>query len=293
MSTVALRRGAPARRRPVKPRPVPPKLVRLPVAPVRLRRQLATVFGVLLLIAALLGLVVFGYPQRWWQSTTHAAARAGFEVRHVEVSGVAHSAKLGVYAAAFEGASNSMLAVDLDAVRARLKALPWVADASVTRRLPDTLVVRITERVPVALWQSHHRLSAIDRTGALLTDQRLGRFAQLPLVVGPGANLQVHELLALLAHYPRAGAAVTAATLIGERRWDLRFRSGETLALPEGSLAAATALTKFEAIDRTSGLLGKGFARFDMRLPGRITVRVGSATAPAPAPAPAAKELTI
>lgn len=289
MSTVALRRGVSTTRRPAKSRPAPPKLVRLPVAPVRLRQHLVTIFGVLLLIAVLLGLWVFGYPQRWWQSTTHAAARAGFEVRHVEVSGVAHSAKLGIYAAAFEGASNSMLAVDLDAVRARLKALPWVADASVTRRLPDTLVVRITERVPVALWQFHHRLYAIDRTGALLTDERLSRFAQLPLVVGPGANLQVHELLALLAHYPRAGDAVNAATLVGERRWDLRFRSGETLALPEGTLAAATALTKFEAIDRSSGLLGKGFARFDMRLPGRITVRTGSATVPAPA----AKELTI
>ena len=251
-------------------------MVRVPVAPSRLRAQVASGFLLLLTLGALLTLWLMGLPQRWWQDTAQAAARAGFEVRHVEVSGTEHSSKLGVYAAAFEGASNSMLLVDLAGVRTRLQALPWVADASVTRRLPDTLVVRVTERVPVALWQYRHKLYAIDRTGALLTSDKLERFPKLPLLVGAGANAQAHGILALLSRYPRIGNAVDAATLVGERRWDLRFRSGETLALPEGELPAATALGKFEALDAKTGLLGKGFARFDMRLPGRMTVRVGA-----------------
>jgi len=132
--------------------------------------------------------------------------------------------------------------------------------------------------VPVALWQYRHHLVAIDRTGARLTDRQLQRFAHLPLLVGEDANLHAPEILAMLARYPRVGSAVDAATLVGTRRWDLRFASGETLALPEGALPAATALARFEALDRAHGLLGKGFARFDLRLPGRMTVRVGTAS---------------
>ena len=278
MTTVALKRGAPPKRRSTRPVVKPlPRMVRVPVAPSRLRWQVAASFAGLLVVGGLLTLWLTGVPQRWWQETAQAAARAGFEVRHVEVSGTEHSSKLGIYAAAFEGASNSMLLVDLGAVRTRLQALPWVADASVTRRLPDTLVVRITERAPVALWQYHHRLYAIDRTGALLTSQRLERFTKLPLLVGAGANGEAHRMLTLLGRYPRVADAVDAATLVGQRRWDLRFRTGETLALPEGALPAATALAKFEALDAKTGLLGKGFARFDMRLPGRMMVRIGTA----------------
>ena len=283
MTTVALKRGAPPRRRAAPPRRKhPTTLVRVPIAPPRLRRHLALLFVALVLTAAGVGAWLAGMPQRWLQQGAQAAARAGFEVRHVEVAGVGHTPRLAVYAAAFDGATNSMLLVDLAAVRTRLRALPWVADASVTRRLPDTLVVRVTERVPVALWQYRRHVFAIDRTGARLTDRGLASFAHLPLLVGAEANEHASEVLSLLARYPRVGAAVDAATLVGGRRWDLRFDSGETLALPEGALPAATALARFETLDRAHGLLGKGFARFDLRLPGRMTVRVGTATAPPP-----------
>ena len=41
---------------------------------------------------------------------------------------------------------------------------------------------------------------------------------------------------------------------------------GETLALPEGDKAARTALAKFASLDKSSGLLGRGIIRFDLRV---------------------------
>ena len=58
------------------------------------------------------------------------------------------------------------------------------------------------------------------------------------------------------------------------RRWDLNFQSGETVALPEGERPASAALTRFAKMDRSSGLLGRGILRFDLRLPGKMTVRL-------------------
>jgi cell division protein FtsQ len=276
--TVALKRGQ--TRKPVKKvakRPAataPAPMVRLPIGPARLRRNLLRVFGGLIAAAGIVTAVLLGLPQKWWFETAQAASRAGFEVRHVEVTGIHASPSLPVYAAALDGPTNSMLLVDLDSVRDRLRALPWVADASVSRRLPDTLRVDITERVPVALWQYQHRLWAIDRTGRPLTAENLERYAKLPLVVGAGANARAHDLLVLLAAQPAIAGQVDVATLVGNRRWDLRFKSGEVLALPEGDAAATKAMTSFATINRSEGLLDRGFARFDMRLPGKMTVRL-------------------
>lgn len=279
MTAAVLKRGAAAKRAPRR-KPVP--MVSVPVAPNRFRRHVAAGFLLLLALGAGVALVLLGVPQRWWLATAQAASRAGFEVRHIELAGVDHSPRLGVYAAALEGPTNSMLLVDLHAVRARLRALPWVADASVARRLPDTLLVTVVERRPVALWQYRQHLTVIDRTGRPLTADRLDRFAALPLVVGPDANRHADAMLAMLAERPRLAALVDAATYVGRRRWDLRFKSGETLALPESGAAARAALARFDALDQASGLLAKGYARFDMRLPGQMTVRLANAVKPPP-----------
>src|SRR3546814_6565539 len=67
---------------------------------------------------------------------------------------------------------------------------------------------------------------------------------------------------------------MTDAVWIGGRRWDIRFRSGETLALPEGDAAAIRALKLFAKLDGAQGLLKRGFVRFDMRLPDKMVIRV-------------------
>jgi cell division protein FtsQ len=61
---------------------------------------------------------------------------------------------------------------------------------------------------------------------------------------------------------------------VGGRRWDLSFQSGETVALPEGAKTAETALTRFAKEDKSAGLLGRGYLRFDLRIPGKMTVRL-------------------
>ena len=58
------------------------------------------------------------------------------------------------------------------------------------------------------------------------------------------------------------------------KRWDLAFQTGEIVALPEGEQAARNALAKFAKVDRSAGLLGRGLVRFDLRIPGKMIVRL-------------------
>jgi cell division protein FtsQ len=164
--------------------------------------------------------------------------------------------------------------VDLDAIRAQAMTLGWVKDVRVARRYPDTIVVDVDKRIAAAIWQNRQRLSLIDADGVVLETVALDRMPDLPLVIGPAANLQAAALTRLLDSAPTIKPMFAGATWIGGRRWDVRFQSGEVLALPEGEAAAAKALAKFARMDATAALLGKGLVRFDMRIPGKIYIRM-------------------
>jgi cell division protein FtsQ len=137
-----------------------------------------------------------------------------------------------------------------------------------------TLVIDIVEREPAALWQDEDRLTLIDEEGVVLDRVQVSRMPDLPLLVGKGANEHAVALDTLLGKAPSLKAQLVSATWVGERRWDLAFQSGETVALPEGDAAAAAALTRFARMDKSAGLLGRGIIRFDLRIPGKMTVRL-------------------
>jgi cell division protein FtsQ len=250
--------------------------VRLPVAPRSLRRWIGGAVVALVAAGGVATLWLMQIPQQAWFETARSVGEAGFEVKHVEVTGLKHMAKLPVYGAALDGPTNSMLLVDLDDIRTRLQTLPWVKDASVARRLPDTLVIDVEERKPLAIWQYRRKLAVVDREGKVLDTDRIERFAALPLIVGPRANLQAHSLMAMLTEFPEVQQRVDSAIWIGDRRWDLRLKSGETLALPEGYAASKGALRQFVKMEQANGLLDRGFVRFDLRLPDKMVVRISN-----------------
>ncbi len=273
----AQRRPAAAKRPPPK---APPKPVTLRVSPARLRRWALGVFGALGLVAAGVALLAAGLPQAAALGLATWSADAGFAVRQVRITGAVNQERLDIYRASLDGATDSMWATDIRAIRARLLELPWVADASVSRRWPDALEIAVVEKRPAAIWQHRGRLRLIDREGRILPSEGLEKFAALPILVGARAHAEAGGLLALVARAPKVAASLDGATLVGERRWDLRLRTGEIIALPEGA-AAAGALDRFAAADAKAGLLGRGYKRFDMRLPDKMVVRTGAPIDPA------------
>jgi cell division protein FtsQ len=100
-------------------------------------------------------------------------------------------------------------------------------------------------------------------------------------LIGPGANRQTHKLDQLLSAAPTLKPQLASAQWIGQRRWNLLFQSGETVALPEGEAAARTALVKFTDKDKSFGLLGRGLVRIDLRQPGKMIVRLPNVPQPA------------
>jgi cell division protein FtsQ len=267
---------APAKRKTAAKRPSSTSraLATIPIAPATLRRVGNWTLGLLLAGGVIAGVIAMQLPQMVGIEIGEAVGRAGFVVRNVEIVGRQKADRDIVYDVAMEQQSRAMPLVDLEGTRAKLMQLGWIADARVSRRLPDTLVVDIVERKPAAIWQHQHRLALIDKDGVVIAPVDDVAMPDLPIVIGPGANTQATQLSSLLEAAPQLKPMLEGATWIGSRRWDLRFQSGETLALPEGKKAAADALAYFARQDAQVRLLGQGFVRFDLRDPKRMVVRV-------------------
>lgn len=253
-------------------------LAALPISADLTRRILHWSAGVIVVALLVVLITAFKLPQIAGTAIGEALGQAGFTVRSVVPlpATMSEDHKRVVHAIVADQESDALALVDLEQVRAQLKTVGWVRDARVARRLPGTLVVEVIERTPSAIWQNRGKLVLIDADGVVLDDVALDRMPDLPLVIGPAANTQAAALTRLLDGTPGMKAMMAGATWIGGRRWDVRFQSGEVLALPEGEAASSKALSKFARMDSTYGLLGKGYVRLDMRDAKKMYVRVSS-----------------
>jgi cell division protein FtsQ len=259
------------------------------IAPETVRRVSWWIFLGMMAALAIAAILAFRVPQMIGMAVGNGVGEAGFVVKGYEIRGVNRMDRGRIDAVVANEVNRPMPLVDLAALRQSLIRFGWVADARVSRRLPDKLVIDIVERQPAAVWQNAGRLVLIDREGVVLEYIRLDAMPELPLVIGPAANTQTGALSRLLDAAPHLRPQIQSASWVGGRRWDLRFQSDEVLALPEGEEAARRAVQNFARMDQQTQLLGRGFARFDMRIAGRFIVRVSrepGSTVPALAPTP-------
>lgn len=226
--------------------------------------------------------VMAGLPEFAGRQFAFAAADAGFAVHRVEVRGINHLNELKVYERVLGEKNQPMPLVDVARIRDDLTndktGISWIEDARVSRQLPDMLVIDIVERKPHAVLKKADRLVLIDAAGIELEAVSAARAKGRLVVSGPGAGRQVAALTALLESAPALKPQVAEAEWVGNRRWNLTFKTGQVLALPEGGKASAGALVNFARLDGTNRLLGGRAAAFDMRVPDRIYFRVPGRT---------------
>ncbi|WP_407188033.1 cell division protein FtsQ/DivIB [Bradyrhizobium centrosematis] len=271
-----------ARAKAIVEREPPPRVVALVER--YLPRRVGISMTVLLLIGSCgFGIVKGGHLQDFITAvsdTRNALANsAGFRITSVVINGRKQLTQDEILAIGGVSGRSSLLFLDADAVRDKLKANPWIADATVLKLYPGQLMIELTERKAFALWQEAGRLSVIADDGAVLEPYVSRRFLSLPLVVGKGAETQARDFLALLARYPQVNSVTKAAIFVGERRWNLRLKDGLDIRLPEQDVGNALAM--LSKLDKEDRLFSRDIVAVDMRLPDRLVVQLSEDAAKA------------
>jgi cell division protein FtsQ len=245
----------------------------------------------LILAAAAVGAVRGGQYQAFVAAEgglgDFVARQFGFGVKEVTISGIARLGPREALDLAGVSPNSSVPFFDVDAARAGLLKAPLVAGASVRKLYPNRLVIELTERAPVALWQRDGEVSIVSADGAALDQLRDARLDDLPFVVGEGANKRLPEYLTLLDAAEELRGKIEAGVYVAERRWNLHMKTGVVVKLPETDPAAAVAaLVKLE---RRSRILERQILALDLRQPGRAFARLTAEAADARAEAQTAK----
>jgi cell division protein FtsQ len=109
-----------------------------------------------------------------------------FRIASIEVKGNKFLSEGEVREMLGPAMGGNLIGADLEGLRANLAASPWVGGAIVRRKLPDTLLVDVTERFPIALAETD-QLYVMDSSGELidLLGPRTAGF-DLPVIRGLG-----------------------------------------------------------------------------------------------------------
>ena len=199
-----------------------------------------------------------------------ASANSGLHLQTIEVQGRAHTSKDVLMAVSELTLGQPMLTISLPELHDRLSTIGWVKDVAIERRMPSTIRLILTERVPMALLQTEGGHRVIDKDGEIISGADPSAFGHLTVVAGTSAGVNAAPLLNILRTEPELFAEVWAVTYQSERRWDVHLRNGIRVRLPETD--PRTAWSRLAIIDHSKQITDRDLAVIDLRVPDQMIV---------------------
>jgi cell division protein FtsQ len=174
-------------------------------------------------------------------------------------------------------------AVDLESMRTRLAALPWVQKVEVRKRWPDRLEVSLSEYRPLARWGKDRLLS---ENGEIFPAPAV------PLPTLPQFDAPDDRAADMIAFHNLArplflgiGRQVTAATLSARGSWSLRLSDGTEIDIGRGEPEAH--LARFARLmPRLLSAEHRPLLRADLRYTNGFALTWGAKPAPQSSPHP-------
>lgn len=181
------------------------------------------------------------------------------DVRDKDLSALATAAAIAPGTGAFS--------LDLDALNARVGAVPGVRASAVHRRADGNLVVRVKLYRAVALWTDGQNYFPLSADGTIVNQPDAERKSgtvlfrgPLPSDVGEITNV-AHNLIGNLDYME----------WIENRRWNLITTGGTTILLPEKN--PDDAIAQLIVLDKNHKILSRDIKTIDMRDSARILVK--------------------
>ncbi|HEX6178490.1 MAG TPA: FtsQ-type POTRA domain-containing protein [Thermoanaerobaculia bacterium] len=219
---------------------------------------------------ALIALAIGSWVYRRTQSDVR------FAVKAVEVAGVVHTPRADVEQLTSRYTGANLFQLDIAEVQRDLGAISWISRIDIEKKLPDTLRIRVTERVPVALARVGSEIRYVDESGAAFAalSPSVGN-ADLPLIT-EAEEKDLARCVELIAEIRKNDPELFS------RVSEVRPVAPQAFALFDRELGAFVYITREElsqkwrtlhAITRAEGLGRGSIAYADLRFDNRIVIK--------------------
>jgi cell division protein FtsQ len=242
-------------------------------------------FGVSVVVILLVGFGLFwvwrqGYVHQAWRSVETSSTNTidrfsfatGLELKEIKIEGHRYVSKEQLLAATGLDYRKhySLLRLSGDELKERLENIEFIKNVIVEKKFPSTILLRVREREPIALWQSKGEIKLLDSEGVVLNVPKNASFAGLPVVVGQDAVFHAKALFEFLISEPILFGKIQAMSLIHDRRWDILLKNGVVIKLPESKPEQAWGT--LARLDQQHQLLEKQIKTIDLRVPDKLYI---------------------
>ncbi|RYE06402.1 MAG: FtsQ-type POTRA domain-containing protein [Rickettsiaceae bacterium] len=238
-----------------------------------LRRNFALIYYRLVSFAKFITIIILGLflftnylsfvNQGISNTCNELLAKVGFELENVIIEGEKNVSRQDIVSTLNADTGTPIFNIKLEEVKKQLEQKLWIKKAVVERQLPNTIYVKILERVPIAIWQVNQKLHLIDNEGHKIINTVPDKFSNLPHLVGTDANIYAESLIKDLNNFPNILKKMQSAVRYGERRWNLNLEQNITVKMPEENFIAA--LRYLDELNKVEKLFNSNLKVIDLR----------------------------
>lgn len=164
--------------------------------------------------------------------------------------------------------TTSIVLIGLDDLEKEIKEIGWIDSADIRKKFPGSILIRIKERKPSAIWQNNGKIYLSDSNGNLITDKVGNEYLNLPVVVGSDSKKEVTDFFEIISSSAYLYSMVDKGKVVGNRRFDIIMENGVVIKLPEKD--PKKAWQKLAEIEKEKHVLSKNIKYIDMRIEGQV-----------------------
>jgi cell division protein FtsQ len=199
---------------------------------------------------------------------------AGLSITKINVIGLDPLVETKAREVAGVHVGGNILMADPYAIKKNVEQLEAVSGVKVHRFWPDQVTIIADPREPIALWRQEGEdgWKVIDQRGRTFAQASADQYLHLPRIVGQDAAKSAATLVTAMGEYPDLAGRMETAFRVGGRRWDVKFRNGADVALPDDE-RLVEALGALNLMQARSRVLDLPVTRIDARHPERFALR--------------------
>lgn len=192
-----------------------------------------------------------------------------YSVNNIDITGRERSSKdkLSKILSLYE--NKSLLSLNLLKIQNDIEKIAWIKDVIVRRIFPKTLSIKIEEYKPLAVWERGKEQYILDEYGYAIERISSNEFQNYFKIKGMGADRKLKNLIDNLKNFEDIYSQIEHASLVSNRRWDLYYKNGVRILLPENNISES--LNLLDSYIKKNRLIEKGHRKIDLRVDGKIT----------------------